>query len=211
MLKQNRLITAALLGALLAGSVQAADNSTDIPMVKSNKFEIGKTEVTQGQWKAIMGANPSKFDYCGDNCPVDSVSWEDAKNFIKQLNKKTGKEYRLPTESEWEEACYSGGGATDEFCGGKDLDKLGWYEDNSGGEIQPVAKKNPNALGIYDMTGNVWEWMEDKEKGDAKLNLRVLRGGSWRSSHEATSGNRSALGAKARLPDAGFRLVRTLP
>jgi formylglycine-generating enzyme required for sulfatase activity len=209
MLKQYRLITAALLSTLLVGSVQAAENGTDIPMVKFNKFEIGKTEVTQGQWKAVMGANPSKYDYCGDNCPVDNVSWEDAKHFIKQLNKKTGKEYRLPTESEWESACYANGSSTDEFCGGADLDKLGWYDMNSGGETKPVAQKKPNALGIYDMTGNVWEWLEDK--GDDKLNSRVLRGGSWNSTRDATSGNRSILGAKARMPDTGFRLVRTIP
>lgn len=209
MLKQHRLITAALFSTLLAGGVQAADNVTDIPMVKINKFEIGKTEVTQGQWKAIMGANPSKFDYCGDNCPVDNVSWDDAKHFIKQLNKKTGKEYRLPTESEWEEACYTGGNSADAFCGGADLDKLGWYDMNSGGETSAVAKKKPNASGIYDMTGNVWEWVEDKT--DDKLNMRVLRGGSWNSSQEATSGNRSTLSPKARMPDAGFRLARTIP
>ena len=93
-------------------------------------FYIGKYEVTQGQWKAIMGNNPSKFDECGDNCPVESVSWNAAQEFINKLNQKTGKNYRLPTEAEWEYAARSGG-KNEEYSGSDDVDSVAWYDKNS--------------------------------------------------------------------------------
>ena len=128
-------------------------------------FAMGRTEVTQGQWKAIMGDNPSKFASCGDNCPVDQVSWNDAQAFIEKLNAKTGKKYRLPTEAEWEYSCRAGG--QQEYCGSDNPDSVGWYgalakpAGNSGKSINPVATRQPNAFGLYDMSGNVWEWVED--------------------------------------------------
>jgi len=154
-------------------------------------FYIGKYEVTQGQWKALMGANVSNFYRCGNDCPVEQVSWEDAKEFIRRLNEKTGKTYRLPTEAEWEYAARSGG-KSEKYSGGNDLDSVAWYSGNSDNRTHPVGQKRPNGLGIYDMSGNVWEWVEDTYSETAYRshgrktpvytgsgNLRVFRGGGW--------------------------------
>ena len=151
---------------------------TDCPemvIIPPGNLAMGKTEVTQGQWRAVMGNNPSSFKNCGDNCPVENVSWNDIKDFIQKLNVKTGKQYRLPSEAEWEYACRAGG--QHRYCGSNNLDAVAWYEGNSGGSTHPVAGKQPNAFGLYDMTGNVWEWVEDCYSGDCAN--RVLRGGSW--------------------------------
>ncbi len=152
-------------------------------------FAMGKTEVTQGQWRAVMGNNPSYFSACGDTCPVEQVSWDDAQEFIRKLNAKTGKQYRLPSEAEWEYACRAGG--EQEYCGSDNVDSVGWFTKDSGNKTHPVGSKQPNAFGLYDMSGNVWEWVEDSDHGsyagattddsawpgDGKL--RMLRGGSW--------------------------------
>jgi len=126
-------------------------------------FYLQTTQVTQGQWKRIMGNNPSYCKVCGDDCPVNNVSWEDTQNFINQLNEIEGTEkYRLPTESEWEYACRAG--STTEFCYGNDKGKIGeyaWYDDNSKEGTQPVGQKKPNTWGLYDMHGNVCEWCHD--------------------------------------------------
>jgi tetratricopeptide (TPR) repeat protein len=179
----------------------------DYPSIPNKKYELGKTEVTQAQWLAVMGENPSHFSKCGDDCPVENVSWEDTKRFLQQLNKKTGKEYRLPTGEEWDYACNVKNLSYD-YCGGYDLDKLGWTENNSGGETHPVAGKKPNAWGFYDMTGNVWEWVEDKS--DEVHDWRVLRGGSWgnKTPHTYHTINSDPT---YRLYSVGFRLARTLP
>ncbi|MBA4348368.1 MAG: hypothetical protein C0415_00040 [Thermodesulfovibrio sp.] len=159
-------------------------------------FYIGKYEVTQGQWKAIMGDNPSRFEDCGDNCPVESVSWDDVQEFINKLNQKTEKNYRLPTEAEWEYAARSGG-KNEKWAGTSNQSELGeyaWYRENSGDKTHPVGqKKPPNGLGIYDMSGNVWEWVsdwfdvnyyknspKDNPKGPSSGSYKALRGGSWR-------------------------------
>ncbi len=145
-------------------------------------FSIGKYEVTQKLWKEVMGANPSRFN--GDSLPVDNVSWEDVQVFILMLNKKTGKEYRLPTEAEWEYAARGGNKSKGyKYSGGNDIAHVGWYEGNSGRTTHPAGTQKPNELGIYDMSGNVWEWVNDwygpYPAGSSSGASRVLRGGGW--------------------------------
>ncbi|MBI3755375.1 MAG: formylglycine-generating enzyme family protein, partial [Deltaproteobacteria bacterium] len=182
---------------------------------------MGKYEVTQIQWKAIMGDNPSQFKDCGDNCPVENVSWSDIQEYLTKLNNKTGKKYRLPTEAEWEYAARSGG-KNEKYSGGNAPDSVAWYGSNSGSKTHPVGQKQPNRLGIYDMTGNVWEWVQDRydgnyyknspknnPKGSDSESYRVLRGGSWGS---LPRGLRAAVrirnGPDNRIDeDGGFRLV----
>ncbi|MBF0564219.1 MAG: SUMF1/EgtB/PvdO family nonheme iron enzyme [Nitrospirae bacterium] len=153
-------------------------------------FWIGKYEVTQRQWQKVMGSNPSGFNN-GDNYPVENISWDDAQEFLKKLSGMSGKGYRLPTEAEWEYAASSGGKA-EKYSGGNDIDSVAWYDKNSDKQTHPVGQKKPNGLGIYDMNGNVWEWVQDwygekyygespkdNPKGPSSGQKRVLRGGSW--------------------------------
>lgn len=192
-------------------------------------FAMGKTEITQGQWKAVMGSNPSGFSNCGDSCPVEKVSWDDAKEFIQKLNAKTGKQYRLPSEAEWEYACRAGGQS--EYCGGDNVDSVAWYGNNgqsggnSGQVTHPVGTKQANAFGLYDMSGNVWEWIEDSYHRNSYNGAptdgtvwegygvkSVRRGGSWFfSSGNARSASRSNNSPSDRVDDNGFRVVRMLP
>ena len=126
-----------------------------------DNFFIGKFEVTQGQWKLVMGNNPSHNSNCGDNCPVENVSWNDVQDFIGKLNSKDGGDkYRLPTEAEFEFAQRSGG-KSERYSGGNDVNSVAWYISNSGQTTHPVGTKVPNGLGIYDMSGNVWELVND--------------------------------------------------
>ncbi len=155
------------------------------------KFGLSKTEITQGQWRHIMGKNPSNFTSCGDDCPVEQVSWADAHNFIAKLNQKTGKKYRLPSEMEWVYSCKSG--TDSEYCGGNDVDEVSWYSANSNGKTHLVAGKKANAFGFFDMSGNAWEWVSDCwSENYQKTPLdgapwspescpegRALRGGAW--------------------------------
>ena len=167
-------------------------DETQHEVTLTKDFYMQTTEVTQGQWREIMGSNPSYFKSCGDDCPVEQVSWNDCQEFIKKLNQKEGtNKYRLPTETEWEYACRSGG--RDEiYAGGNDVDSVAWYSRNSGGSTHEAGTKAPNGLGIYDMSGNVWEWCEDiynenaysKHRRNKPIytgggSLRVYRGGSW--------------------------------
>ena len=182
-------------------------------------FEIGKYEVTQGQWKAVMGSNPSRFSACGDNCPVEQVTWNEVQEFIKKLNAKGQGKYRLPTEAEWEYACRSGG-KPEKYCGGDNLDQVAWYKGNATSTTHPVGQKTPNGLGIYDMSGNVWEWTcsEYGQYGQGKDHTQcskdgphwVFRGGSWNHYEEE---NRSTLRQEGSpnisFSFRGFRLVRT--
>jgi formylglycine-generating enzyme required for sulfatase activity len=148
------------------------------------KFHISKYEVTQAQFKAVMNTNPSSFK--GDNLPVDSVTWEEAEVFCRKLSQTTKREYRLPTEAEWEYASRAG---TQSAIAGI-IDATTWYSANSGGRTHPVGQKLPNDFGLYDMNGNVWEWCQSKYKpypykaDDGRENvqdndIRVMRGGSW--------------------------------
>ncbi|MFH0871486.1 MAG: SUMF1/EgtB/PvdO family nonheme iron enzyme [bacterium] len=142
-------------------------------VVITHPLYLGKYEVTQAQWRAIMTNNPSKHQNC-DDCPVEGVYWNDAQEFLRRLNQRSGTTgYRLPTEAEWEYACRAGSGGTYSF--GDDPGRLGeyaWYSDNSGGKTHPVGQKRPNAWGLYDMHGNVYEWCKSTY-------WMVVRGGSW--------------------------------
>jgi len=155
-----------------------------------------------------MGAN-NPSDFKGDDLPVEKVSWNDAKEFIKKLNVKTGKNYRLPTEKEWEYAAREGKAKSSyEYSGSNDVDEVAWYGENSDDATHKVGTKKPNALGIYDMTGNVWEWCEDCY--DSSCSDRVLRGGSWHSSAQnCRVADRSDISPGDSDSDSllGFRLV----
>ncbi len=157
--------------------------------VTLSDFYIGKYEVTQGQWVAVMGSNPSYFSACGLDCPVDSVSWDDIQTFITQLNQLSGKNYRLPTEAEWEYAARSGG-QHEEYSGGSNVDAVAWYWTNSNNTPHQVGTKQANGLGLYDMSGNAVEWVNDwygaygsssqtNPTGPTTGSFRVFRGGSW--------------------------------
>jgi formylglycine-generating enzyme required for sulfatase activity len=185
-------------------------------------FYMQTTEVTQAQWKAVMGSNPSYFK--GDDLPVEQVSWDDAQEFIKKLSTKEGVKYRLPTEAEWEYAYRAG--STTKYCFGDDESKLGeyaWYGENSDSKTHPVGSKKPNAWGLYDMHGNVWEWCQDQYDGDYYRNSpaedpqgpangedRVLRGGRWDGgSRYCRSASRFGSGSSIRGSAFGFRAARS--
>jgi formylglycine-generating enzyme required for sulfatase activity len=182
-------------------------------------FWTGKYEVTQAQYEAIAGKNPSKFK--GSNNPVEQVSWNDATEFCRRLSAKTGKTFTLPTEAQWECACRAG--STGEFCFGDDTSELGdyaWHSRNSGGQTHPVGRKKPNAWGLYDMHGNVWEWCQDSyggyKSGSQKNpigtggNIRVLRGGSWFNlPGRCRSARRFSHRPDLAYYGLGFRIVRT--
>jgi formylglycine-generating enzyme required for sulfatase activity len=184
--------------------------------VTLSSFNIGKYEVTQAQWQAVMGANPSYFKDC-PNCPVENVSWNDVQEFIKKLNSMTGKNYRLPTEAEWEYAVR--GGKNYEYSGSRKINAVAWYDDNSGNKTHIVGTKQPNGYGIYDMSGNVWEWCSDwygsyssssqtNPAGPSSGSGRVLRGGGW--NNEAAGcrvAYRYGFSPDARYNTCGFRLV----
>jgi formylglycine-generating enzyme required for sulfatase activity len=190
--------------------------------VSLSSFELGKTEVTQGQWKAVMGKNPSNFSSCGDTCPVEQVSWDDVQTFIQKLNAQTGKNYRLPSEAEWEYACRAG--QSSNYCGGDNVDSVAWHGGNSDSKTHPVGGKQANAWGLYDMSGNVYEWVQDwyhsSYKGapsdgsawEDSGTYRVLRGGSWNNIPQYSRAAFRNYGTPAERSDfIGFRLARTLP
>ena len=188
--------------------------------VTLSSYYIGKYEVTQKQWVEIMGSNPSNFK--GDNLPVENVSWDDIQEFIRKLNARTGKNYRLPTEAEWKFAARGGNSSRGyKYSGSDNLDAVAWYYGNSGNKTHAVGTKSPNELGIYDMTGNVSEWCQDwygenyyshspssNPQGPSSGSGRVLGCGSWLS--DARSSRVSCRGSAApdfRYGDHGFRLV----
>lgn len=208
-------------GSFQMGSERFSAAEKPIHTVKLSSFNIGKYEVTQAQWKAVMGINPSNNFGC-DNCPVENISWNDAQNFIRELNKLTGKNYRLPTEAEWEFA--SKGGIRSKgyiYSGSNDINSVAWFRDNSGGNTHVSGGKEANELGIYDLSGNVWEWCFDWYDGynsysqtnptgsdDSSNLLRVLRGGSFDHSNISCScAFRDGFGPNGKGEMFGFRLV----
>lgn len=187
-------------------------------------FYIGKYEVTQKKWNEVMGSNPSNFKNCAD-CPVEQVSWNDVQGYIDKLNKQMGGKYRLPTEAEWEYAARSGG-KKEKWAGTSNESELGefaWSDQNSGSKTHPVGQKRPNGLGLYDMSGNVWEWVadwygsgyygnstEDNPKGPSSGSRRVFRGGGWGDgARYVRSASRNRYSPDLRYDFIGFRLVRT--
>ncbi len=186
--------------------------------VTLNSYYIGETEVTQALWNAVMGSNPSYFK--GDNLPVEGVSWDNCQTFISKLNSLTGKRFRLPTEAEWEFAARGGKQSRHtQFSGSSRINDVAWYDGNSGDKPHPVKTKQPNELGIYDMSGNVWEWCQDwygsynsyaqtNPTGASTGSLRVRRGGSWGDSPGVCrSSNRFSGTPDSSYSGLGLRLV----
>ena len=179
------------MGATSEQGSDAYDDEKPAHQVTLSSYYIGKTEVTQELWQAVMGSNPSKFS--GTNLPVEKVSWEDCQSFVIKLNELTGKNFRLPTEAEWEYAARGGNKSNGfKFSGGNNIAEVAWYSGNGNKISHPVATKAPNELGIYDMSGNVWEWCSDwysssyytsssqtNPTGPNSGSYRVYRGGSW--------------------------------
>ena len=205
-------------GTFQMGSDDGYEWEKPVHRVTLSDYYIGETEVAQELWIAVMGSNPS---YCTGNmqCPVEMVSWNDCQTFISKLNQLTGETFRLPTEAQWEYAARGGNkskGYT--YSGSNVIDDVAWYDDNSGEMTYPVKTKVPNELGIYDMSGNVWEWCSDwygsyssaaqtDPTGPATGSHRVMRGGSWgsyasscrvasRNSFTPTGGNNFYLGLR---------------
>ena len=184
----------------------------------TNDYYIGKHEVTQALWKAVMGNNPSKFK--GDNLPVEQVSWNDCQKFISKLNNITGKKFRLPSEAEWEYTARGGNKSRGyQYSGSNNLSDVAWYDNNSGSRTHAVGTKQANELGIYDMSGNVWEWCHDWDgdyNSSSRVNptgaisgsFRVYRGGSWnRAARDCRSSYRGSLTPFYRNINLGLRLV----
>jgi formylglycine-generating enzyme required for sulfatase activity len=227
-------------GIFVMGSNKSSNEQPTHP-VSLRSFLMGKTEVTQEQWDAVMGRHvvglgmgPGGYDGMGRNqssnggrtLPVELVSWNDTQRFIAKLNQKTGQKYRLPSEAEWEYAARAG--TTTEWSFGNDESKLGnyaWYEVNSRNQTQPVGQKLPNAFGLFDMHGNLWEWVQDcwhenyvgaPTDGSAWTigcgeNYRVRRGGSWYGNPgNLRSAFRIWYGPNDRFYFSGFRLARDL-
>lgn len=196
-------------GGIDTAQLQGQIGQLELEMVElPTGIAMGKTQVTQGQWRAVMGHNPSFFRDCGDTCPVENVSWQDVQEFLQRLNQQTGKTYRLPTESEWLAACLAG--QITAYCGGDNPNNVAWYDRNSDGKTHPVGLKQPNAWGLYDMSSNVMQWMQ----GCAPIGCtsRMLRGGAWnRDSRTLLSLTYSYASSNHRGDHIGFRLARTLP
>jgi len=223
----NLLITDALAqafalipaGSFTMGSPSGEDGrsseESQVEVSLSQPFWLAKTEVTEAQWEAVMGSNPSEFK--GPNLPVENVSWEDAQAYLTKFNEKgvlpDGWKFALPTEAQWEYACRAG--EKGPYSGGT-LDEVGWYGDNSGTQTHEVGQKKPNAWGLHDMHGNVWEWCADwyedtlkggsDPAGPSSGDPRVSRGGSWRNdASPCLAARRLGLRPGLRVNGLGFR------
>ncbi len=225
--KKEQLLTIDMI-SVQGGKFDMGDDSAYIDRrpahtVALKNFSIGTYEVTQAQWKVVMGNNPSAYK-C-DDCPVTNVSWTDIQAFITKLNQMTGKTYRLPTEAEWEFAARGGMKENPEhmkkYSGREVLQYIAWFNRNSNDHQHPVGKKRANELGIHDMTGNVEEWTNDwygkdyftrrdtdNPQGPSGGNSKVVRGGSWESEKDEVSvTRRSAYTPDTKATSLGFRLA----
>jgi formylglycine-generating enzyme required for sulfatase activity len=211
-------------GTFQMGSKTGGSDKRPVHLVVLKDFYIGKYEVTQAQWKAVMGDDDhvNYFEGCPD-CPVERVSWFNAVAFTEKLNALTGEKYRLPTEAEWEFAARGGNlSASFKYSGSDSAMDVAWRHDNAGNMTHPVGQKNPNELGLYDMSGNVWEWCADwysasfyalsPEKnpiGPSKGSQRVIRGGSWfQDSFGLNTTDRKSMNPEWRLGFVGLRLCK---
>ena len=177
------------MGATSEQGSDAYDDEKPTHSVTLSSFYLCKYEVTQALWQEVMGVNPSNLE--GDNLPVEQVSWNECQTFIFRLNILTGKNFRLPTEAEWEYAARGGNRSRGyKYSGSNTLSDVAWYDGNGGSETHPVGSKSPNELGLYDMSGNVWEWCSDwygtyssssqtNPAGYSSGSDRVFRGGCW--------------------------------
>jgi len=203
-------------GAFQMGSNSGEPDEKPVHTVTVKGFYMDKYEVTQAEYRRVMGTNPSYFTNCAD-CPVELVTWHDAMAYAQKVGK------RLPTEAEWEYAARGGNQSRGyKYAGSDNLDAVGWYDGNSGGKTHPVGQKQPNELGLYDMSGNVWEWCadwygenyyakspQDNPTGPASGSHRVLRGGSWLNyDYYCPVSSRLRFNPVSRNGDVGFRCVQ---
>jgi formylglycine-generating enzyme required for sulfatase activity len=203
-----------------SNGAQAESDEKPVHTVTLDGFWMGKYEVTQRQYEAMMGGNPSYFK--GPDRPVEMVSWNDVTEFCQKISQATGKTYSLPTEAQWEYACRAG--SSGKWCFGDSenlLGDYGWHTANSGSQTHDVGGKKPNVWGLYDMHGNVWEWCADwyapysagavsNPAGPANSGSRVIRGGDWGLDPESCrSADRYGIPPAYRYHDIGFRLSRT--
>lgn len=208
-------------GSFEMGSNAGEKNEQPTHTVLLNDYYIGKHEVTQALWRKVMGDNPSYFKDC-EECPVEEVSPERVEDFLNKLNQRTGKRYCLPTEAEWEYAALGGNKSKGyRYSGSDSLFEVGWIKDIAEERTHPVGRKQPNELGLYDMSGNVWELCRDwwdagyykqspnaNPVNDKKALFKVVRGGSWRSEEDrcySKARNRNVYDHHKQ--NCGFRLV----
>lgn len=202
---------------MMGANGKATSFEKPLHQVTLSSFSIGRYEVTQEEWQAVMDSNPSGF--FGPRRPVDNVSWDDCQGFIRKLNAMTGKQFRLPTEAEWEYASRGGNRSRGyKYSGSNDLNSVAWYDENSGRVTHEIGTKIPNELGLYDMSGNVWEWCQDwygdysssaqtNPTGPSSGSDRVFRGGGVGGSCFGIS-FRNKNSHALRYNNLGFRLAQ---
>ena len=206
------------MGATSEQGSDAWDDEKPAHQVTLSPYYIGETEVTQELWQAVMGSNPSNFK--GMQLPVEKVSWNDCQEFVRKLNQQTGQNFRLPTEAEWEYAARGGNKSRSyKYSGSNSLGDVAWYDTNSGSKTHEVKTKLANELGLYDMSGNVWEWVQDwkgdysssaqtNPKGPSSGSDRVDRGGSWGyNARDCRVSHRIGDSPDLRYLDLGLRLA----